>query len=203
MADDKELVLAYFENEEAADKAAEALKAWDKASEEIKLGNVGVLVKDADGKIKEQKLGPRDTKKGAGIGLVLGVIAAPFTAGLSLLGGAVGGAVGGGAIGTLFRKGLPKEDIERIGGELDAGHAAVGALVEEGEASQVTAKLAELGGKPESHAVSGEGLTQTAAEVAGAADAAGAAPATTGTDSAATAATQPPQAGTPGTGSAT
>jgi uncharacterized membrane protein len=198
MADDKQLVLAYFENEDAADKAAEALKAWDKASDDIKLGNVGVLVKDANGEVKEQKLGPRNTRKGAGIGLVLGVLAAPFTAGLSLLGGAVAGGVGGGAIGTLFQRGLPKEDVERIGSELDAGHAAVGALVEEGEASQVTAKLAELGGKPEAHAVSGEGLTQTAEQVAAAET-----PATTATDSAATAATQPPPpaTGTSGSGS--
>src|SRR5262245_34583551 len=133
MADDKHLVLAYFENEEAADKAAEALKEWDQATEEIKLGNVGVLVKDANGEVKQQKLGPRDTGKGAGIGLVLGILAVPFTAGLSLLGGAAVGAVGGGVIGSLFRKGLSKEDVERISGELDAGHAAVGALIEEGE----------------------------------------------------------------------
>jgi uncharacterized membrane protein len=189
MAEDKQLVLAYFENEAAADRAAEALKAWDKASDEIKLGNVGVLVKDAQGEVKQQKLGPRDTAKGAGIGLVLGVLAAPFTAGLSMLGGAVGGAVGGGAIGTLFRRGLPEEEVERIGGELDAGHAAVGALVEEGEAAQVTAKLTELGGTAEAHAVSGAGLeqAQAAAQVASAEP-----PATATTESAATTAPQPP-----------
>ena len=127
MADDKHLVLAYFDSEEAADTAAQALKAWDAASEEITLGNVGVLVKDDTGQVKQQKLGPRGTRKGAGIGLVLGVLAAPFTAGLSLLGGAVGGAVGGGVVGALFHRGLPKEAVERISSELDARHAAVGA----------------------------------------------------------------------------
>jgi uncharacterized membrane protein len=165
MADDKQLVLAYFNDEAAADKAAGELKSWDEASEDIKLGNVGVLVKDTDGKVKQHKLGPRDTAKGAGIGLVLGVVAAPFTAGMSLLGGAAVGAVGGGVVGTLFHKGLPKEAVERVGKELDAGHAAVGALVEEGEAATVTAKLEELGGAAEAHAVSGDGL-ETAAQAA-------------------------------------
>jgi uncharacterized membrane protein len=166
MADDKQLVLAYFPSEAAADTAADALKAWDAATDNIKLGNVGVLVKDQDGTVKEHKLGPRSTRKGAGIGLVLGVLAAPFTAGLSLLGGAAGGALGGGAIGTLFHTGLPQADVERISGELDAGHAAVGALVEEGEAAAVTAKLTELGGTAEAHAVSGAGLTQAAEQAA-------------------------------------
>jgi uncharacterized membrane protein len=163
VADDKQLVLAYFESEAAADQAAQALKAWDKASEEIKLGNVGVLAKNDKGEVKQDKLGPRNTRKGAGIGLVLGIVAAPFTAGVSL----VGTTVGGGVIGALFHKGLPKEDVDRIGAELEAGHAAVGALVEEGEAGNVTAKLTELGGNAEAHAVSAEGLQQAEAEAAG------------------------------------
>jgi hypothetical protein len=36
-------------------------KQWDKASEEIKLGAIGVLVKDDKGKIKTHKLGKRKT----------------------------------------------------------------------------------------------------------------------------------------------
>jgi uncharacterized membrane protein len=164
MADEgTNLVLAFFDSEDAADQAAATLKAWNQATEEIKLGNVGVLVKGEDGKIKEQKLGPRAGKKGAGIGLVLGVVAAPFTAGLSLLGGAAAGAVSGGIVGTLFRKGMPKEDVDRISAELEVGHAAVGALVEEGDVAQVTAKLAELGGTPQAHEVSDAGLQEVAA----------------------------------------
>jgi uncharacterized membrane protein len=158
-----QLVLAFFDSEDAADEAAAALKEWDQATEEIKLGNVGVLVKDEGGQIKEHKLGPRAGKKGAGIGLVLGILAAPFTAGLSLLGGAAAGAASGGIVGTLFRKGMPKEDVDRISAELEAGHAAVGALVEEGDAAQVTAKLAELGGQPQAHEVSDAGLQEVAA----------------------------------------
>ena len=36
----KQLVLAFFENEAAADKAVGELKAWDKANKDIKLGAI-------------------------------------------------------------------------------------------------------------------------------------------------------------------
>jgi uncharacterized membrane protein len=197
MADDSRVVIAFFDSEAAADKAAEDLKAWDEATEEIKLGNVGVLVRDAYGDIKQHKLGPRSGKKGAGIGVVLGVVAAIPTAGLSLLGGAVGGAIGGGAIGALFHKGLPKEDVDRITAELGEGHAAVGVMVDAAEADQVEKKLTELGGRLETHEVSDEGLKQAAA----AQDAAGQAPTTPPSDGTTTTDAQPPASSSPGTGS--
>ena len=101
MAENTQLVLAYFDSEAAADQAVDAVKSWDQAREDIKLGNIGVLVKGADGKVKEHKLGPRDTAKGAGIGLALGALLAIPTGGLSLLGGAlVGGAAGAAVLGA-------------------------------------------------------------------------------------------------------
>ena len=154
----KQLVLAFFENEAAADEAVNKMKQWDKASKEVKLGAIGVLVKDDKGKIKTHKLGKRKT----GAGAVLGALAAVLTGGASLL----GGAVVGGILGAFFHKGLglSKEDLARIGGELDGGKAAVGILAEADEAAGVTSKLAELGGAPETHEVSDEALEQ--AEVA-------------------------------------
>ena len=99
------------------------------------------------------------------IGLILGVIAAIPTGGLSLLGGVVGGAVGGGVVGSLFHRhlGLSDADRARIGKELDGGKAAVGVLVEADEAAAFTAKLAELGGQPETHEVTDEGVEKAAA----------------------------------------
>jgi hypothetical protein len=154
----KQMVLAFFENEAAADEAVNKMKQWDKASKEVKLGAIGVLVKDDKGKIKTHKLGKRKT----GAGAVLGALAAVLTGGASLL----GGAVVGGILGAFFHKGLglSKEDLARIGGELDGGKAAVGILAQPDEAAGVSAKLAELGGAPETHEVSDEALEQ--AEVA-------------------------------------
>jgi len=164
---DKQLVLATFANEGAADAAVASLKAWDKADDDIKLNAVGVLVLDDKGKIKTQKLGKRSVGKGAGIGLVLAVIAPP-----SLL----VGALGGGLLGALHRKGLgmSAEDRDRLAGELQGGKAAVGVLAKDVEASVVAAKLKELGGEAVVLTVSDEAATEVA-EVAPAVEAAEAA----------------------------
>jgi uncharacterized membrane protein len=164
----KQLVLALFDNEAAADAAVSSLKAWDKATKEIKLGGIGVLVKDPAGKVKTQKLGGRKTVTG----VVVGVIAGILTGGLSLL----GGAIAGGIVGSFFRQGLgiTKDDLARLDGELNGGKAAVAVMADPGEAPAVSAKLAELGGKPETHEVTEAAVAQAteAVEVAPAAEAA-------------------------------
>ena len=156
----KQMVLAFFENEDAADAAVDQIKQWDKASKEVKLGAIGVLAKDDKGKIKTHKVGKRKT----GTGAVLGALAAVLSGGLTL----VGGVVVGGIIGAFFHKGLgmSKDDLARFDDELDGGRAAVGILAKADEADGVSAKLAELGGEPETHEVTEEALDQveTAAE---------------------------------------
>ena len=85
---DQQVVLGIFADEAAADLAVASLKDWDQATDEIKLGAIGVLVADEFGQIKEHKLGARSGKKGAGIGLVLAIVAPP-----TLLAGLVGGGI--------------------------------------------------------------------------------------------------------------
>jgi hypothetical protein len=149
-----QLVLAFFENEAAADAAVTQVKGWDKASKEVKLGAIGVLVKDDKGKIKTQKLGARKT----GTGAVLFGLAGLLSGGMTVL----GGAIFGGIAGSLFHKGLgmSKDDLARIDGDLNGGKAAVAILANADEAAAVSAKLAELGGKPESHAVTEEAVQE-------------------------------------------
>jgi uncharacterized membrane protein len=160
----KQLVLAFFENEAAADAAADKLKNWDKGSKEVKLGSIGVLVKNDKGKVKTHKLGARRT----GTGVTLGVLAAILSGGVTLL----GGVVAGGIAGSLFHKGLgmSKDDVARISTNLDDGKAAVGVLVAAEAAAAVTAKLTELGGTAETHEVEEKAVEEAAAAVEEATD---------------------------------
>jgi len=153
----KQLVLAFFANEDAADGAVKEIKAWDKASKDVKLGSIGVLVKDDKGKVKTQKLGARHTTTGA----AAGVLAAVLSGGVTLVGGVVLGSL----VGAFIHKGLgmSKEDLARIGGELDGGKAAVAVLAAADEAAAVSAKLTELGGAVETHEVTDEALEQAEA----------------------------------------
>jgi uncharacterized membrane protein len=149
----KQVVLAIFPDEAAADAAVVSLKSWDKASDDVKLNAIGVLVLGDDGKIKTDKLGRRSVGAGAGVGLVLSLVT-PM--------GLAAGVVGGGLLGALHRKGLgiKGDDRDRIAKELSDGKAAVGVLVKTDEADTVAAKLNEFGGKVEVHEVSDQELEE-------------------------------------------
>jgi uncharacterized membrane protein len=158
---DKRLVLAIFPDEGIADNAVEYLKQWEKETDDVKLDAVGVLVLDDQGKVKAHKMGSRSTAKGAGIGLVLAVVAPPTL---------LAGVVGGGVLGAFHHKGLGLSDADRtrLGEELTDGKAAVGALVAVEEGAAVFAELTKLGGEAETYPVSDEALEAVAAAPVGA-----------------------------------
>jgi hypothetical protein len=155
---DQQLVLGIFADEGAADLAVKWLKDWDKATEEIKLGAIGILVIDEFGKLKERKLGARSGKTGAGIGLVLAVVAPPTL---------LAGIVGGGVLGHFHHKGLglTDGDRDRIAGELRGGKAAVGVLAKGDDAAAVSAQLTDLGGTVEVHEATEEAVEAAAVAV--------------------------------------
>ena len=158
---DKQLVLAIFADEAAADRAVELLKDRAKDSQ-LARRPMGVLVVGDNGQIKEHKLGQRSGGKGAGIGLVLAALTPP-----TLLAGIVGGAV----LGHFHHKGLglTDEDRERIAAELAGGKAAVGVLVEGGDEPWMASSMLNLfGGVAETHEVSDEALEAVAAAAAAA-----------------------------------
>ena len=143
------VVLAIFNDEAAADTAADALKESGVAHHDA----IGVLALDENGKVKTHKVGKRSVGLGIGIGLVLALLT-PI--------GLVVGLVGGGLLGALHHKGLGIDpaDRERIGRELEGGKAAVGVLAPVAEAKFVADKLTELGGVAETHDVSDEDLEE-------------------------------------------
>jgi hypothetical protein len=64
---DRQLVVAVFPDELAADNAAVALKDSGIAEGDA----IGILALDSDGKLKQDKVGARSTGKGAAVGGVL------------------------------------------------------------------------------------------------------------------------------------
>jgi uncharacterized membrane protein len=154
----KQLVLAIFPSEAEADTAAAALKQWDHDEHDIKLKSTGILVLDKHGELKVDKVGRRSVGKGAGIGLVL-AMATPVGAAAVL---------GGAALGALHHKGLgiKQEDRDRLGQDLAGGKAAVGTVVDPSQADAVSAKLAELGGAPETHAIDDAAMAEVDAAAA-------------------------------------
>ena len=165
------LVLAAFADVPAAQEALERVKNWDEVDDGVKAGAIGIIAKDADGQINEKLLGGRAGGKGAKIGVILGLIAAIPTGGLSLLGGLIGGGVGGGVLGHFVHNNynLTEADVARIHDGLDAGKAYIGVLVPVEQAGAFEDQLKRFGGDTETHGVTAEG-DQKAAEAVQAAD---------------------------------
>ena len=150
----RQLVLAVFPDELAADSAAGALKDSGIADGDA----IGILVLDADGKLKQDKVGAHSTGKGAAIGGVIAVL------GPALLGPAV---LGGVAVGALHHKnlGLSDADKARLTVDLNAGKAAVGVMAHFETGPAISDRLTQLGGTPERHE-----LTDAAVQAAEATD---------------------------------
>ena len=150
---DKQLVLAFFPDEAAADNAADALK-----DSGITHGDaIGILVLDSHGKLKTDKVGARSTGKGAAIGGVLFLIG-PAILGVGVIGGTVAGA--------LHHKnlGLSDADKARITVDLNEGKAAVAVMAHDDTAPAISDRLTQLGGTPESHELTDEALQTAAAD---------------------------------------
>ena len=149
---EKQLVLSFFADEAAADTAAMSLKDSGVASGDA----MGILVLDATGNLKDDKVGARSWGAGAGVGACL-VLLGPAALGVGVLGGT--------AAGGLHHKGLKlsDEDKSRIAAELGAGKAAVGVLARIEDAALVQKELTGLGGVTSAHDVVDEAAVQAAA----------------------------------------
>ena len=143
MAAKTQLVLSVYSDEAKADEAAATIKDWDREYAN-NLTSIGVLVLDKNGKLKDHKMGSRSTGKGAGIGLVLAIVAPPTL---------LAGVVAGGLAGALHRKGLGMDAAARdqLAEHLAGGKAAVGVLAPIDQAKAITSILEDLGGQTETH----------------------------------------------------
>jgi outer membrane lipoprotein SlyB len=158
------VVIALFASEEAADAAVSALKSWDAANKDIKLGAVGTITKEGD-KVKTNV--GRKTGKGAKVGAVLFVASAVLTGGGTLVASAASGAVVGGVAGTFFNKStnLTKEEFQKLGAKLGPGNVAVVVTCDESEVEATRAQLVDAGGQVQSYAVPAEALDEASQAV--------------------------------------
>ena len=149
---DRQLVLSFFADEPAADAAATTLKDAGVTSGDA----VGILVLDATGNLKVDKVGARSWGAGAGVGACL-LVLGPAALGVGILGGTAGGG--------LHHKGLKlsDEDRARISADLGAGKAAVGVLARVEDAPMIQRQLTAQGGATSSHDVVDEAALQAAA----------------------------------------
>ena len=167
MADSKieHVVLAMFADQAAAEQGISALKNWDRANAEFKLGAIGTITKDGD---KVNTHVGRKTGKGASVGAILGVIAAVLSGGVTLLGGIVGGAALGGVIGIFMKQSLQltEDEIQKLGRELDGGKVAVVVVCDPFEVDPVSAQLASAGGQVRAYDVPKEAVAATSEALA-------------------------------------
>jgi hypothetical protein len=152
---DKQLVLAIFKDEPAAETAVGMLRGGIDDYTEIDLGPIGILTVDDNGKLKEHKMGQRSGGKGATVGLA---IAAVTPVGLAAI-------VGGAALGHFRQQGpgFSKEDQARITAELAGGKAALGVIVATEKVALMKEILTDLGGEAEAHEVSDEAIAAATA----------------------------------------
>jgi len=148
---DRQLVLAVFKDELAADEAAVQLKQAALAGDDA----IGILALDSDGRLKQDKVGGRSTGMGAAVGGVL-LLLGPAALGAGVVGGALGG--------HLHHKslGLTDADKVRLTSELTSGKAAVGVLASYQSAPAIAERLNQYGGTPEAHELSDEALEAAA-----------------------------------------
>ena len=152
----RQLVLAIFPDEPAADAAAVALKESGVAHGDA----IGILVLNEHGKIKQEKVGAHSVGKGVAAGGVVAVVGTAVLGPAVLVGTAV----------ALHHKhvGLSDADKARLAEELTSGKAAVGVMAEHDQVAPVTEHLTQSGGQTQQHEISDEAVeaaeaTQTAA----------------------------------------
>jgi len=99
--------------------------------------------------------------------VIVGVITAVLSGGVTLLGSVIGGAVLGGLGGSLSKQGLglTEDDLRTLAAELSAGHAALLVMCDDAEVEPTMAELTRLGGKTQGKPVSDAALQQAEQEL--------------------------------------
>lgn len=162
MDKNEHVIVAVFEDRAAAEAAVEHLKKWDKATDDIKLGAIGLLYKEGD---EVKSLIGHQMGRGAKVGALVGIITDVLTGGVGLVGGAAAGGLLGGATGAFFAKSLHLNEAEcnALGRELELGKAAVVVTGDDYELTPIRSTLEHIGGVAKVYVVPGDAVDDAAA----------------------------------------
>ncbi len=139
-----QLIVAAFNNEQAADEALAKLNEFKK-ERAIAILDAAVIKRDANNKLHIKETADMGGGKGAVVGGVLGgiigLIAGPPGV---VLGGAIGAAVGG-LTAKFVDAGIPDDRLRELGDALKPNQSAIVAIIEHIWVEQVQAELAKQG----------------------------------------------------------
>lgn len=155
-----QLIICTFDAATRASEVHEAIRAWDRQIDAVRLGNVAIVQKSSDGQISF-----RETEDiGRELSNITGAIAGGVAWFVYAFAGSFGQIAGPWArfraensvrrlVGDM---GFPDYALEDIGNQLDAGSSALITLVQPGEAPLVRAELQRLGGTIVEHEIAPE-----------------------------------------------
>jgi uncharacterized membrane protein len=138
-----QLVVAAFQDEQAADEALKELKTL-RREKLIRIENAAVIRKDENGKLHIKETADVGGAKGAVLGGVTGAAIGLIAGPLLVVPAAVGALVGG-LTAKLKDSGFSDERLETLGEGLTPGSSAIVAVIEHKWVAQVQKELEEAG----------------------------------------------------------
>jgi uncharacterized membrane protein len=151
MASHTQLIVCTFDGDTRADDARAAIQVLDAQLDTIKLGNIAIVRKGADGQLsfletEELREYSRDTTFGIVLGWLLGAANTLVGAPLGVASGVESGAALGTEAAARRDVGVPDETLRQLGEQLHAGSSALILLVDPDHTATVVAELEKLGG---------------------------------------------------------
>ena len=145
------LIICTFDGDTKADEARAAIQALDQQFDTVKLGNIAILRKGADGNVtffetEELREYTRDTTFGIVLGWLLGAANTLVGAPLGTAPGVESGAALGTEVAAQRDVGFPDEALRQLGQQLHAGSSALVTLLQPEHSAPVLAELERLGG---------------------------------------------------------
>ena len=151
MTSHTQLIICTFDGDAKADAASAAIQAIDERLGTLKLGNIAILRKGADGSVtfwetEQLREYSRDSTFGIVLGWLLGAANTLVGAPLGVAPGVESGAAFGAEAAARRDVGFPDDTLRQVGEQLHAGSSALVTLVDPDHGATVVAELEKLGG---------------------------------------------------------